>query len=174
MGFGDGCRNDARMVALLAVLFIDLIHVTYSQLYPPFFNAALHKPVVSHPPDVTCGETGTERFCDSASDEQSTRTCSEEYCTSSCPHGDSWPNYQTITEKYDSGDFNVGGCVKEERGFTAPTSTGTSDCLRFSGTGNDCSMPLQKEWLAPIVFLNRMWKTSFAFWIYNGLENKRG
>ena len=168
--FADACACAALLVALCA----QLAHVTDAQLYAPFFNAALRKPVTSRPADVTCGESGTATYCDSASDEQSTRTCSEEICTASCPYGDSWPSYQTVAEKFDSEDFALGGCVREERSFVAPSALGAKDCLRFTGTGSDCRLPLEKEWLAPIVFLNRIWKTSFTFWIYNELENKRG
>jgi hypothetical protein len=156
------------------LLVICVYHVTSEVLYPPFFNAALRKPVTSHPPDATCGESVSQQYCDSSNDEQSTRTCFEETCAATCPHGDTLASYQTVAQRYDTSVYSLGGCVKQVTSFSAPTTIGVSDCLQFTGIGNDCSIPLQKEWLAPIVYINRIWQTSFALWIFNQLGNRSG
>ena len=170
-------RSNSRTVptkvtiwTLLLVLFLP--HVCGAKNYfPPFFNAALRKPIIADPEDSSCG--ANTAYCDSYTDIQSTKECKSATCSAECPYGTDFPRSEHFSNLVDTSVFTWGNCVRRENSFLAPTSSST-EAMYFSGSGSDCNMPLKTQWLVHIFLIAQYWNTSFSVWIYNQLGNNEG
>ena len=71
---------------------------TSQRPFPPLFNAALGRPVLTNPSASTCGLGRTSAFCISSSKVQSINTCIQDFCVQTCPGRATLPQATKLLE----------------------------------------------------------------------------
>ncbi|GFR82550.1 usherin [Elysia marginata] len=92
---------------------------TSQRPFPPLFNAALGRPVVTNPSASTCGLGGTRAFCISSQEVESINTCVQDFCVQTCPGRTTLPQATRMLEATSPGS---GDCVVADIVNTRPDS----------------------------------------------------
>ena len=132
--------------------------------YPPFFNAALHKPITISPEDNTCGLLGPQTFCRGLAD-PSVMTCREEVCDASCPNRVAPGTTHDMLETSNIQDWKS-GCTWWNSTTVAPYPAEGTQALQFGRGGEHCFLEVDYHKIVVGLVLMGRWNVTFTAWIY--------
>lgn len=126
----------------LIISFIVHITIVNSQItidrlraFPPLFNAAENRPVVTDPSQSTCGYPERNAYCKSSTIVESLEVCNHKFCVQTCPvTRNALPTSQNLLDATSSGS---GTCIEIDTINVRPGSSGETSSF-FSQTGPTC------------------------------------
>ena len=114
--------------------------------FPPLFNAAQNRPILTEPSQGTCGVQERSAYCKSSVFPISVDQCNQDFCVQQCPGREEMPS--SINMLYQSAGFS--DCVFLDTINTRPGSEFLSASTSFIGTGPTCFVtPTVTPYLSP-------------------------
>ncbi|KAH3846725.1 hypothetical protein DPMN_089027 [Dreissena polymorpha] len=156
------------ILLLLSVIFTQTGNVN-SQItnqntrpFPPLFNAAQYRPVLTEPSQGTCGVQDRSAYCKSSIFPISISTCTQDFCVQQCPGRSETPSYfDLLTQKTGFSD-----CVFLDTINKRPGSPFQSASMSFIGSGPTC-------FVTPTVTPNMTSTQEFtiSLWVWPKMNN---
>ena len=153
----------------ILISFITYFHFTKSQTveqevrpFPPLFNAAQNRPIITEPSQSTCGVNSRSAYCKSSIFPISVEMCNQDFCVQTCPGRTQMPTFGSLLPP--TGGFS--SCVVADTINRRPGSDPMSFSTSFIDTGPTC-------FLTPTVNidLTKSLEFSFTVWIWQERDN---
>lgn len=105
-----------------------------SRRFPPLYNAAFERPVLTNPTSSTCGGPAMEAYCMSSTSVESINRCLQGYCKNTCPGRSALPEAFNMLLAIPGAD----GCVEADTINVRPGSSPRNFSTVFKRQGPNC------------------------------------
>ena len=130
--------------------------------FPPLFNVAQNRPIITEPSQSTCGVNSRSAYCKSATFPISVVVCEQDFCIQTCPQRTQMPISHNLLPP--TGGFSK--CVIADTINRRPWSSPMSYSTSFISTGASCSLTP-----AVNISLGSALEYSFTVWIWQQKNN---
>ena len=130
--------------------------------FPPLFNAAQNRPVITEPSQSTCGINSRSAYCKSSIFPISVEMCNQDFCVQTCPGRTQMPQYFSLLPP--TGGFS--SCVVADTINRRPGSDPMSYSTSFISAGPTCFLTPGVE-----ISLGSALEYSFTVWLWQKKDN---